>query len=148
MDEAKITADDVQSDASQADSSQADTSAGTSNGSAGPRSRARAEDTAAEPAAAQPGGAQPAEPEPAEPGPAAAGRAERRRLAFASFLMLFVELALIRWTAAGNVYLASATNFVLLASFLGIGLGFLNARSNRDFLRWAPVAFALLVGFA
>ena len=148
MDEAKITADDVQSDASQADSSQADASAGTSNGSAGPRSRARAEDTAAEPAAAQPGGAQPAEPEPAEPGPAAAGRAERRRLAFASFLMLFVELALIRWTAAGNVYLASATNFVLLASFLGIGLGFLNARSNRDFLRWAPVAFALLVGFA
>ena len=148
MDEAKITADDVQPDASQADSSQADASAGTSNGSAGPRPRARAEDTAAEPAAAQPGDPQPAEPEPAEPGPAAAGRAERRRLAFASFLMLFVELALIRWTAAGNVYLASATNFVLLASFLGIGLGFLNARSNRDFLRWAPVAFALLVGFA
>ena len=148
MDEAKITADDVQSDASQADSSQADASAGTSNGSAGPRPRARAEDTAAEPVAAQPGDAQPAEPEPAEPGPVAAGRAERRKLAFASFLMLFVELALIRWTAAGNVYLASATNFVLLASFLGIGLGFLNARSNRDFLRWAPVAFALLVGFA
>ena len=146
MDEAKITADDVQSDASQADSSQA--GAGTSNGSAGPSPRTRAEDTAAGPATAQHGDPQPAEPEPAEPGPVAAGRAERRKLAFASFLMLFVELALIRWTAANNVYLASATNFVLLASFLGIGLGFLNARSNRDFLRWAPVAFALLVGFA
>ncbi len=69
------------------------------------------------------------------------------RLAFASFLMLLVELALIRWTAANNVYLASATNFVLLASFLGIGLGFLNARSRLDFLRWTPLTFLALVGF-
>jgi hypothetical protein len=72
---------------------------------------------------------------------------DRGRLVFASFLMLLVELALIRWTAANNVYLASATNFVLLASFLGIGLGFLNARSRWDFLRWTPVTFAALVGF-
>jgi protein-L-isoaspartate O-methyltransferase len=69
------------------------------------------------------------------------------QLAFASFLMLFVELALIRWTAANNVYVTNATNFVLLASFLGIGLGFLNAKSNRDFVRWAPLAMVLLVGF-
>jgi Spermine/spermidine synthase domain len=72
---------------------------------------------------------------------------DKRRLFFASFLMLFVELALIRWTAANNVYLASATNFVLLASFLGIGLGFLNARTQRDFLRWAPLTFVALIGF-
>ena len=72
---------------------------------------------------------------------------DRLRLAFASFLMLFAELALIRWTSATNVYLASATNFVLLASFLGIGLGFLNAWSHRDFLRWAPLTFLALVGF-
>src|SRR3984957_17245954 len=69
------------------------------------------------------------------------------QLAFASFLMLFVELALIRWTAANNVYVTNATNFVLLASFLGIGLGFLNAKSNRDFVRWAPLAMVLLVAF-
>src|ERR1700722_19315138 len=69
------------------------------------------------------------------------------QLAFASFLMLFVELALIRWTAANNVYVTNATNFVLLASFLGIGIGFLNARSNRDFVRWAPLALVLLVAF-
>jgi hypothetical protein len=31
------------------------------------------------------------------------GRAEQVRLAFASFLMLFVELALIRWITANNV---------------------------------------------
>ena len=61
--------------------------------------------------------------------------------------MLFVELALIRWTAANNVYVTNATNFVLLASFLGIGLGFLNARSSRDFVRWAPLALVLLVAF-
>jgi hypothetical protein len=73
--------------------------------------------------------------------------AEPVRLAFASFLMLFVELALIRWTAANNVYITNATNFVLLASFLGIGIGFLNARSRRDFLRWAPLTLLALVAF-
>ncbi len=69
------------------------------------------------------------------------------RLVFASFLMLFVELALIRWVTANNVYVTKATNFVLLASFLGIGIGFLNARARRDYLRWTPVALLLLVGF-
>jgi Spermine/spermidine synthase domain len=69
------------------------------------------------------------------------------RLAFASFLMLFVELALIRWTAANNVFVTNATNFVLLASFLGIGIGFLNARSGWDYLRWTPLALLLLVAF-
>src|SRR5215469_18146413 len=44
---------------------------------------------------------------------------DQARLIFASFLMLFVELALIRWVTANNVYVTRATNFVLLASFLG-----------------------------
>jgi len=66
---------------------------------------------------------------------------------FASFLMLFVELALIRWVTANNVYVTKATNFVLLASFLGIGIGFLNARTRRDYLRWTPVTLLLLVSF-
>ena len=52
---------------------------------------------------------------------------DRPRLLLASFLMLFVELALIRWTASNNLHLAYLTNFVLLASFLGIGIGFLRA---------------------
>ncbi len=72
---------------------------------------------------------------------------KRTQLAFASFLMLFAELALIRWTAANNVYVTNATNFVLLASFLGIGIGFLNAKTSRDFVRWAPLALVLLVAF-
>ena len=61
--------------------------------------------------------------------------------------MLFVELALIRWVTANNVFVTKATNFVLLASFLGIGIGFLNARTKRDYLRWTPVALLLLVSF-
>jgi len=61
--------------------------------------------------------------------------------------MLFVELALIRWTAANDIHLAYLTNFVLLASFLGIGIGFLRSSRGPDLLPWAPVALAALVGF-
>jgi len=74
-------------------------------------------------------------------------RGDQARLAFSSFLMLFVELALIRWITANNVYVTEATNFVLLASFLGIGIGFLNAASRRDYLRWTPLALLVLVAF-
>jgi hypothetical protein len=79
--------------------------------------------------------------------PASETRRDQLRLAFASFLMLFTELALIRWVTANNVYVSNATNFVLLASFLGIGIGFLNARAQRDYLRWTPLALLALVGF-
>jgi hypothetical protein len=50
---------------------------------------------------------------------------DRTRLVLLSFLMLFVELAVIRWSGANVVYLAYFSNLVLLGSFLGIGLGFL-----------------------
>ncbi len=61
--------------------------------------------------------------------------------------MLFVELALIRWTGSNILYLSYFSNFVLLASFLGIGLGFLRARARVTLFPLAPVALALLVGF-
>ena len=92
-------------------------------------------------------GATGAEGAPGAGGQSQPGRAEQARLAFASFVMLFVELALIRWITANNVYITEATNFVLLASFLGIGIGFLNAASGRDFLRWTPLALVALVAF-
>jgi hypothetical protein len=76
----------------------------------------------------------------AEPG-------SQTRLVFASFLMLFTELALIRWIGANNVFVAEATNLVLIASFLGIGIGFLNGRGGRDYLRWTPLTLFVLVGF-
>lgn len=79
--------------------------------------------------------------------PPRAASADRMRLLWLSFLVLFLELALIRWTTANNVYLASLTNFVLLASFLGIGVGFLRADSRWSLLPLAPVTLALLVAF-
>jgi hypothetical protein len=88
-----------------------------------------------------------AQPAPPPGGGQPPARREQARLVFASFVMLFAELALIRWVTANNVYVTRATNFMLLASFLGIGIGFLNARSSRDYLRWAPVALLALVGF-
>ena len=75
------------------------------------------------------------------------GRPAQIRLISLSFLMLFVELALIRWTGANVVYLSYFSNFVLLGSFLGIGLGFLRARSRVNLFPWSPVALALLVLF-
>ncbi len=72
---------------------------------------------------------------------------QKRALFLASFLMLFVELALIRGTVATVVYLSFFTNLVLLASFLGIGLGFLRARGDRDHLAWAPVLLVGLMAF-
>ena len=71
----------------------------------------------------------------------------RVRLALASALMLFLELALIRWTSSNNLYLVHLTNFVLLASFLGIGLGFLRGTRGRDLFPLAPALLALLVAF-
>lgn len=61
--------------------------------------------------------------------------------------MLFVQLALIRWTGANLVHLSYFSNLILLASFLGIGLGFLRARRSFDFGRYAPVAVLILIGF-
>jgi hypothetical protein len=72
-------------------------------------------------------------------------RATVLRLVLGSCLMLFLELALIRWLGANIVHLSYFTNFVLLGSFLGIGLGFLIARGQRSVLPWTPVLLALLV---
>ena len=72
----------------------------------------------------------------------------RFRLVLLSFLMLFIELALIRWTGSNVVYLSYFSNFVLLGSFLGIGVGFLRARARVNLFPYAPVALAMLVAFA
>jgi hypothetical protein len=69
------------------------------------------------------------------------------RLFLLSFLMLFLELALIRWTGSKILYLSYFSNFVLLASFLGIGAGFLRARSSRNLFQLAPLLLAALVAF-
>jgi len=69
------------------------------------------------------------------------------RLIVSSALMLFVQLALIRWAGGNLVHLSYFSNLILLASFLGIGLGFLRARKPRDLGRYAPVAILVLIAF-
>src|ERR1700712_4748759 len=70
-----------------------------------------------------------------------------RRLVLGSALMLFLELALIRWLGSNVVHLSYFSNFVLLGSFLGIGLGFLIAKRGFSVLPAAPVILAVLVIF-
>jgi hypothetical protein len=71
----------------------------------------------------------------------------RIRLVVLSALMLFVELILIRWPAESNIYLRYLTNLVLLASFLGVGVGFLRADAKRNLFPYAPIALALFALF-
>src|SRR5215467_14653658 len=64
-----------------------------------------------------------------------------------SFLVLFLETALIRWLPAYVRLLAYFSNFILLASFLGIGLGCLLATRRRNLFVWFPVMlFAVILG--
>ncbi len=72
---------------------------------------------------------------------------DRTRLILLSFVMLFVELALIRWAGSNVIYLSYFSNFVLLGSFLGIGLGFLRGERRPDLWPCAPVALGALVAF-
>jgi hypothetical protein len=64
----------------------------------------------------------------------------------ASFLVLFLETALIRWLPAYVRLLAYFSNFILLASFLGIGVGCLLARRRSNLFIWFPlIQFALIL---
>jgi SAM-dependent methyltransferase len=56
------------------------------------------------------------------------GHSVRLRIFLVSFTLLFFELLCIRWIPAYVRYLSYFTNFILLASFLGMGLGLLAAR--------------------
>ena len=82
---------------------------------------------------------------------ATSGRAPRRprdwprrgvRLLLTSATLLFVELLLIRWIPSQVRYIGFFSNFLLMASFLGIGLGILLGRRGA---RWSLVAFPLLL---
>ncbi len=70
------------------------------------------------------------------------------RVFLASFLVLFLEVALIRWMPAYIRLLAYFSNFILLASFLGIGVGCLVAPSRRRLFTWFPLLQAVVIGAA
>src|SRR5256886_6027942 len=73
------------------------------------------------------------------------GTRDRWNLFLCWFTILFVELVCIRWIPAYIRYLGYFTNFVLLGSFLGIGLGILQARRRLDLHTFFPLALAVLV---
>jgi spermidine synthase len=73
----------------------------------------------------------------------------RRDLFLVSFLILFFELAAIRWFAATVVFVTFFTNIVLLACFLGMSVGLLTASRPQNLARsalpLAALAFAAAV---
>ena len=64
------------------------------------------------------------------------------RLFLTSLVILFVELLLIRWIPANVRYIGFFSNFLLISSFLGIGLGILLGRRGAS-PRLSPFAFLL-----
>ena len=66
------------------------------------------------------------------------------RLFLTSGTILFVELLLIRWIPANVKYIAYFSNFILMSSFLGIGLGIVLGRRGVE-LPASPFPILLLV---
>jgi hypothetical protein len=62
-----------------------------------------------------------------------------------SALVLFLELACIRWLPAHVLFLTFFTNTVLLGSFLGMSLGCLAAKQRRSYLWWTPGVLTLMM---
>ena len=65
-----------------------------------------------------------------------------------SFLILFFELACIRWFGSMVVFLSFFTNIVLLATFLGMSVGCLSASRGRDWMERVMPLLLLAVVFA
>ncbi|WP_165230228.1 spermidine synthase [Aquisphaera insulae] len=63
-----------------------------------------------------------------------------------SFLILFAELACIRWFGSTVAFLTFFTNIVLLASFLGMSIGLMTASGRSDLTRtWLPLLATAVV---
>ncbi len=81
-------------------------------------------------------------------------RMQAWNLFIVGFLVLFLELACIRWFAAYVVFLQFFTNVALLASFLGMSCGCMAARQQRNWLSYFPfvalgaILIALAIFFA
>ena len=55
---------------------------------------------------------------------------EQRRLFIVSFLVLFLELACIRWFSSSVIFLTFFTNMILMACFLGLSIGLLSSHHS------------------
>ena len=67
------------------------------------------------------------------------------RVFLASFLVLFLEIALIRRMPAYIRLLSYISNFIQLASFLGIGIGCLLAPARARLFNWFPLVQAAVI---
>ena len=72
-------------------------------------------------------------------GASAGSRQHAINLFLVGFLVLFLELACIRWFAANVIFIQFFTNVVLLACFLGMSCGCLAARRTFDWLKYTPI---------
>jgi SAM-dependent methyltransferase len=70
-----------------------------------------------------------------EAGPAAQMRSKYFELFLISFVILFFELACIRWFGSMVVFLNFFTNLILMACFLGMSVGCLAASRRQDLIR-------------
>ncbi len=62
-----------------------------------------------------------------------------------SFMVLFLELACIRWLGSTVIFLAFFTNIVLTACFLGVSVGCLAASRNGSWINaLVPLAVAIM----
>lgn len=73
---------------------------------------------------------------------------QRADVFLASVLVLFLELACIRWFPAHVLFLTFFTNVMLLAAFLGISVGCLAASRRHNYLTWTPLLLVLALGTA
>lgn len=88
------------------------------------------------------------DPMPAPKGRLLSMRQNGLNLFLTGFLVLFLELACIRWFAANVVFLQFFTNVALIASFLGMSCGCLAAKRQEDWLDRFPLIMAIAVVFA
>jgi SAM-dependent methyltransferase len=66
-------------------------------------------------------------------------------LVLISIIILFLELACIRWFPAHVLYLTFFTNVVLLASFLGMSVGCLTAGRKRNYVIFTPMLLLIAI---
>jgi hypothetical protein len=69
----------------------------------------------------------------------AASRLAGYNLFLVGFLVMFLELACIRWFAATVIFLQFFTNVALIACFLGMSCGCVAARQRRNWLEHFPL---------
>jgi len=70
---------------------------------------------------------------------------QKNKLILVSCLGLFLELSLIRWLPAHAFSIAFFSNIVLIASFFGLGFGFLICEAKADLFKFFSVILTIYV---